>query len=409
MTIQVMKVPDIGEGVTQVEVVAWHVAVGDLVQEDQGLVDIMTEKAAVELPSPVAGRITALLAKVGDTVAVGSDLVRIELPSEAWSEPPAETTSELSSGPRPEHVPLEPVPPEPALIGKPLASPSVRRHARSAGVPLVDVRGSGPDGRILHADIEAFQGAGSVAAPTAPSLQSQGLSPVRKAIARKMEQAARVPHYSYVEEVDVTELEALRHELNAQWAGEKGHLTVLPFILRAMVCAVRQHPFVNAWYEDHTQQLTLHAAIHVGLAVQTEQGLMVPVLRDAQSMGLWGSAAEMRRLAAVAREGRAAPAQLKGSTLSLTSLGALGGVVSTPMLNVPEVAIVGVNRIVERPACVGGQVSLRKQMNLSSTFDHRVIDGAQAAAFVQAVRRHLEHPALLFIDLERETASMGGT
>ncbi len=422
MSQHVIKMPDIGEGIAEVELVAWHVKVDDLVVEDQPLADVMTDKANVEIPSPVAGRVVALGGKVGETLAVGSELIRIELAAEkgagaevrandGHAAPPA-AAAPLPAATRPAasamHAPAESA----AMTDRPLASPSVRRRARELDLDLHDVRGSGPGGRIVQADIDAVAAANSVAAaprvaavPARPmgversGEQAIAVIGVRRKIAQKMQESKRrIPHFSYVEEIDVTEVEGLRRTLNARWSGQRPKLTLLPFIARAIVLAVRDFPQINARFDDEAGIVTRHAAVHLGVAAQTEQGLMVPVLRHAEALDLWSLASEVARLADAARGGKATRVELSGSTITLTSLGALGGIATTPIINQPEVAIVGVNRIVERPAFRNGAVVARLLMNLSSSFDHRVVDGTDAARFVQALRGLLETPATLFIE-----------
>ena len=416
MTTRVIKMPDLGEGITEVELVAWHVGPGDAVVEDQLLADVMTDKATVEIPSPVAGRVLALGGEVGQVMAVGSELIRIEPQDGAAAATPA-AAAVTATAP----TPAPPATPAAAPArrsdsdsvtarGRPIASPAVRARAWELGVDLKDVRASGTGGRVMQADLDAHVARGGVrrppvapsgAPPASPSDATQAIKIVglRRKIAQKMQEAKRhIPHFTYVEEVDVTELEATRERLNAKWGAQRGHLTLLPFLIRAVVLAVREFPQVNARFDDEAGVLTQHTAVHVGVATQTDAGLMVPVLRDAQAHGLWGSAAEIARLAEAARGGKVLRDELAGSTITITSLGRLGGIVSTPIINHPEVAIVGINRIVTRPVIRDGAVLARQLMNLSSSFDHRVIDGAQAAAFVQSLRELLEHPAALFVE-----------
>ena len=406
MSQHVIKMPDIGEGIAEVELVAWHVKVDDLVVEDQPLADVMTDKANVEIPSPVAGRVVALGGKVGETLAVGSELIRIELAGEAGAKATAPSpAAPVQAAPLAVHAPAE-------STDRPLASPSVRRRARELELDLHDVQGSGPGGRIVQADLDAAVAAKRVAAipqvaagparPTGVERSGELAIPVigvRRKIAQKMQEAKRrIPHFSYVEEIDVTEVEALRSALNARWSGQRAKLTLLPFIARAIVHAVRDFPQINARFDDEAGVVTRHEAVHLGVAAQTDMGLLVPVLRHAEALDLWQIAAGIARLAEAARGGKATRNELTGSTITLTSLGALGGIVTTPIINQPEVAIVGVNRIVERPAYRNGVVVPRLLMNLSSSFDHRVVDGIDAARFVQALRGLLEMPATLFID-----------
>ncbi|MFU4819827.1 2-oxo acid dehydrogenase subunit E2 [Pseudomonas aeruginosa] len=291
---------------------------------------------------------------------------------------------------------------------RPLASPAVRQRARDLGIELQFVQGSGPAGRVLHEDLDAYltqdgsvARSGGAAQGYAERHDEQAVPVIglRRKIAQKMQDAKRrIPHFSYVEEIDVTDLEALRAHLNQKWGGQRGKLTLLPFLVRAMVVALRDFPQLNARYDDEAEVVTRYGAVHVGIATQSDNGLMVPVLRHAESRDLWGNASEVARLAEAARSGKAQRQELSGSTITLSSLGVLGGIVSTPVINHPEVAIVGVNRIVERPMVVGGNIVVRKMMNLSSSFDHRVVDGMDAAAFIQAVRGLLEHPATLFLE-----------
>ena len=420
MTIHVVKVPDIGEGIAEVELVAWHVQVGDVVAEDQALADVMTDKASVEIPSPRAGTVLALGGEVGELLAVGGELLRIGLTGSgeaatsatpaAAAEPPTAARAPASATPTPATSPGAAAPPPHT---RPMASPALRARAWELGVDLADVPPSGTAGRIMQADLDAHLAKGGARAaraeaPAPPSARAASapettheirIVGLRRKIAQKMQESKRrIPHYTYVEEVDVGELEALRARLNEKWGRERGHLTLLPFLIRALVIAVREHRQVNARFDDEAGVLTLHDAVHVGIATQTDAGLMVPVLRDARSLDLWASAAEVARLADGARAGKLVRDELAGSTITLTSLGRLGGIASTPVINHPEVAIVGVNRIALRPMVRDGAIVARPMMNLSSSFDHRVVDGAVGAAFVQALRELLEHPATLFID-----------
>ncbi|TCT04412.1 dihydrolipoamide acetyltransferase family protein [Paralcaligenes ureilyticus] len=438
MGIHIIKMPDIGEGIAEVELAQWHVKPGDSVAEDQVLAEVMTDKATVEVPSPVIGTVVALGGKVGDVMAVGSELIRIEIVdegSESGRDAGAAAATEPSAAPAvsasPAAVSASPVASAPLVVAaplvgaisqtspavvsstspthsKPLASPSVRRHARQLGLDLREVQGSGPSGRIRHQDLDvsvanqARHGVAPVAAAAYAERHDENPIPViglRRKIAQKMQEAKRhIPHFTYVEEVDVTELEALRVKLNAKWGAQRGKLTLLPLLIRAIVLAVREFPQINARYDDEAGVVTQYGAVHMGVAAQTEQGLMVPVLRHAEARDLWGNAAEVARLAQAARTGKAVREELSGSTITITSLGALGGIVSTPVINRPEVAIVGINRIVERPVVLSGAVVVRKMMNLSSSFDHRVVDGLHAAEFIQVVRGYLECPATLFIE-----------
>ncbi|VTU15654.1 dihydrolipoamide acetyltransferase family protein [Variovorax sp. RA8] len=422
-----IKVPDIGEGIAEVELVAWWVQPGETVAEDQVLADVMTDKATVEIPSPVAGKVIALGGTVGQLIAVGAELIRIEVAGGGHAEVAATQTQEPTLGPAPPPAPapapapaaLKPVPARaspPAQAHseageRPIASPAVRRRAWDLGIDLRQITASGTAGRIVQADLDAWlaRHPGAQRAPQQPAQAPSGverhdeeavqITGVRRRIAqRTQESARRIPHFTYVEEIDVGEIERLRAVLNDRRDGERAHLTLLPLLVRAVVLAVQHHPQVNARFDDEAGVLTRHGAVHVGIATQTEAGLMVPVLRHAEARDVWSSAAEIARLAAAARAGHATRDELSGSTITITSLGALGGIASTPIINQPEVAIVGVNRIVQRPVVRDGAMLPRSMMNLSCSFDHRVIDGQLAAEFVQAVRAALESPALLFID-----------
>jgi 2-oxoisovalerate dehydrogenase E2 component (dihydrolipoyl transacylase) len=433
----IVKVPDIGEGIAEVELVEWHVKPGDAVVEEQALADVMTDKASVEIPSPVAGKVIATTGNPGDSVAVGSELIRLEVegagnikggaedrqPRAAQAKPAAPPAAEppptarvVESAPEKPRAPppksaRSPAPARaftPREAGeRPIASPAVRRRAWDLGIELRFVQGSGPGGRVMHEDLEAYVAEGGQLSSPGSTLRERNdetVVPViglRRKIAQKMQESKRhIPHFTYVEEVDVTELEALRLRLNARWEAVRGRLTLLPFLMQAIVRAVPAFPEVNARYEDDQDggKVTRYGAVHVGIATQTEGGLMVPVVRHAEARDLWSCAAEVTRLAEVARSGKIARDELSGSTITITSLGALGGIVTTPVINHPEVAIVGVNRVVERPVMRAGAIVPRRMMNLSSSFDHRVVDGMRAAEFVQALRGFLEAPATLFID-----------
>ncbi len=416
MTLHTIRMPDLGEGIAEVELVKWHVQPGDLVAEDQILCDVMTDKAAVEIPSSVAGRVVELGGEIGQLMAVGSALICIEgevaaaigqarepqasatAPSAPVASAPASASASASVAPLPPRALPSSAPPT-SPSARALASPAVRARAASLGVDLARVPGSGPGGRVLHADLDAARPSGGVPAGAASDATRQvKLIGLRRKIAQKMQESKRrIPHFTYVEEVDVTQMLALRDELNAQHGAARGELSPLAFIVRAVVRAVAAHPQVNARFDDEAGVLTVHEAVHLGVATQTDGGLMVPVLRQAQTLDLWACAAAIARLAASARAGKAAREELSGSTLTVTSLGKLGGIVSTPVINHPEVAIVGVNRIVARPVVRDGAVQVRQMMNLSSSFDHRVVDGAVAAAYIQRVRALLEQPAKLFI------------
>ena len=415
----VFKLPDIGEGVVEGEVVQWHVAVGDAVTEDDPIVDVMTDKATVTIPSPITGVVSSLSGDVGEKVAVGSALVEFDsdtaaaTTSEPEPAPAPDPPSEPEPAPAPEPVAApEPAPaPEPvaapvAPSGKVLASPAIRRRAREAGVDLPQVRGSGPAGRVRHADLDAYiaaDGAVSGAAPSAYSTKRTGITEIkvvglRRKIAEQMTISKRtIPHFSYFEEVDVTELEALRQMLNASRDESQPKLTYLPFIMLALSKIMPDHPECNAHYDDQSGVVSRHDAVHIGIATQTERGLYVPVVKHTEAMDAWQAAAELQRVAGAARGGTASLDDLTGSTFTITSLGRDGGLGATPIINHPEVAILGIHKARDMPVAKDGQVVVRRIMNLSSSFDHRVVDGADGAALVQHLRRMLEHPALIFM------------
>ncbi|MHC8367143.1 dihydrolipoamide acetyltransferase family protein [Pseudomonas sp. ZT5P21] len=423
MGTHVIKMPDIGEGIAEVELSVWHVKVGDMVVEDQVLADVMTDKAMVDIPSPVHGKVIALGGVPGEVMAVGSILISIEVEgagnvkesaqpmAAAVKEAPApKVEAVVESKPAPAAAPRATVCQGPMVAReadeRPLASPAVRKHALDLGIQLRLVRGTGPAGRVLHEDLDAYLAQGQSNASTAPAAYAQRhdeeqipVIGMRRKIAQRMQDATqRAAHFSYVEEIDVTAVEELRAHLNEKHGASRGKLTLLPFLVRALVVALRDFPQINARYDDEAQVITRLGAVHVGIATQADIGLMVPVVRHAEARSLWDNAQEISRLATAARKGKASRDELSGSSITLTSLGALGGIVSTPVLNLPEVAIVGVNKIVERPMVVKGQIVIRKMMNLSSSFDHRVVDGMDAAQFIQAVRGLLEQPATLFVE-----------
>jgi len=423
MGTHVIKMPDIGEGIAEVELSVWHVKVGDMVVEDQVLADVMTDKAMVDIPSPVHGKVIALGGQPGEVMAVGSVLISIEVEGAGnvrESAQPAVVKEAAVAAAKMEAVveskPVAAAAPRAAVCQgpmvareaneRPLASPAVRKHALDLGIQLRLVRGTGPAGRVLHEDLDAYLAQGQSNASSVSSAYTQRndeeqipVIGMRRKIAQRMQDATqRAAHFSYVEEIDVTAVEELRAHLNEKHGATRGKLTLLPFLVRAMVVALRDFPQINARYDDEAQVITRLGAVHVGIATQADIGLMVPVVRHAEARSLWDSAAEIARLATAARNGKASRDELSGSSITLTSLGALGGIVSTPVLNLPEVAIVGVNKIVERPMVIKGQIVIRKMMNLSSSFDHRVVDGMDAAQFIQAVRGLLEQPATLFMD-----------
>ena len=430
MAEHIIKMPDVGEGVAEAELVEWHVKVGDPVREDTVLAAVMTDKATVEIPSPVEGTVSWLGGEIGETIAVGSPLVRIEVAGDAPTSddgrgaeaPVAEAAPEdQSPSPSPaqkaeqqkpatkEAPKLASTAPSIARTGapraegeRPLASPAVRLRAREAGIDLRQVAGTGPAGRITHDDLDGFIARGSqpVVSGLRPDTSVEEIKVVglRRRIAEKMALSkSRIPHITYVEEVDVTALEELRAKLNAEKRPDRPKLTVLPFLMRAMVKAIAEQPQLNAIYDDDAGIIHRHGGVHVGIAAQTASGLVVPVVRHAEARDIWDCGMEINRLAEAAKAGTATREELSGSTITITSLGAMGGVATTPVINYPEVAIIGVNKIMVRPMWDGSQFVPAKMMNLSSSFDHRVIDGWDAAVFVQRIKTLLETPALIFV------------
>ncbi len=419
----VLTMPDVGEGVAEAELVEWNVKPGDLVHEDMVLAAVMTDKATVEIPSPVAGVVTWLAVTVGNTVPVKAPLLRIETDVAAvapnGSMPETEAPAQITEAPAdmtdtPPPVETQPTarqteegPPAPAaeLHHKPLASPAVRQRADDLDIDLAQVKGTGPDGHITHADLDGFltvRGRPERPEPIAPhdsAVEEVKLTGLRRKIAEKMVlSASRIPHITYVEEVDVTDLEDLRATMNGNRRSGQPKLTILPFLMRALVKAVADHPGMNATFDDEKGVVSHYEAVHIGIATQTPSGLTVPVVRHTETLGLWECAEEVARVAEAARTGTAHREELIGSTITISSLGALGGVVSTPIINHPEVAIIGVNKIMTRPVWDGIRFVPRKMMNLSSSFDHRVVDGWDAAVFIQALKALLEKPALIFIE-----------
>src|SRR5690349_3246320 len=432
----VIKMPDIGEGIAEVELVEWHVKVGDVVAEEQVLADVMTDKANVEIPSHAAGKVVALTGKPGDVIAVGSEIIRLEVEgkgnvADAAAPAPKPAAAKVEAVPSPKLAPVaapaaqpkpasaptlslassqpEPQPERRAANDKPLAAPAVRRRAREMGIDLTGLSGSGPDGRVTQEDLDGMGNRGNAlrfAVPGGGKIGTQrhgeesvAVIGLRRKIAEKMQESKRrIPHFTYVEEVDVTALEEARVQLNARWKAKRGHLTLLPFLMHAMVRTLPEFPEINARYDDDNGTLTKYGPVHIGIATQTPNGLMVPVVRNAEARDLWSCASEVARLAEAARNGKAAREELMGSTITITSLGPLGGIVTTPVINYPEVAIVGVNKVVERPVVRDGAIVIRKVMNLSSSFDHRIVDGLRAAQFVQGLRAYLEAPSTLFVE-----------
>jgi len=435
MAEHVIKLPDVGEGVAEAELVEWHVKVGDLVREDAILAAVMTDKATVEIPSPVDGEIVWLGAEIGDTVAVGAPLVRLSIAGEdaearasgekgvSESEASSPNKGKIAASPvkptvqapaaeakaQPEPAPNKP--PVQARLGsarvdaeRPIAAPAVRLRAREAGIDLRQVSGSGPAGRITHEDLDAFlatgrQPAGAPGLVRDNSVTDIKLAGLRRRIAEKTSLSkSRIPHITYVEEVDVGEVEELRAALNKGKRSDQPKLTLLPFLMRAMVKAIAEQPAINALFDDEAGVIHQYGGVHIGIATQTPSGLVVPVVRHAEARDVWACGAELNRLAEAARAGTATREELTGSTITITSLGAMGGIVTTPVINHPEVAIVGVNKIMVRPVWDGAQFIPRKMMNLSSSFDHRIVDGWDAAVFVQRVKALLETPAMIFVE-----------
>lgn len=434
MSEYVVKLPDVGEGIAEAEIVEWHVSAGDTIAEDQVMVEVMTDKATVELPSPVSGVVLSITGAAGDIISVGSPLIRIETngatnaaatslaPPDTDPPPIAEDATESQAPLAPPSLeataPAVPEASSPAVlaaaptaapIAAPTAAPAVRQRAKALGIDLATVAGTGPDGRVGHGDLDthvAKIGAGaaprhaprSSGEPADDAIDEIPVIGLRRNIAQRMQIAkTRIPHFTYVEEIDVTELERLRGQLNQAHADRESRLTVLPLLMRAVVIAIRDFPQMNARYDDDNGVVSRHHSVHLGVATQTTKGLMVPVVKHADGHDLWESADEVTRLSTAARNGKITLEELTGSTITISSLGALGGIVSTPIINYPEVAIIGVNKIITRPVYVEGAVVARQIMNLSSSFDHRVVDGADAAAFIQRIKALLETPALLFI------------
>lgn len=408
-----IKIPDIGEGITEVELVEWFVAVGETVQEDQQVASVMTEKVSVEITSPVSGQVISLGGQAGDVLAVGADLIQLELngASPAVDETPTlesessallsessttqpETSAQTVAEPMPSLMPVVTTPQQ-RLLQKVQASPAVRKRAAELSIDLQQLAQQLGKTQLHHADVD--QVLQQSAAPRATkSVKSIPIIGLRRQIAKKMQESSQnIPHFSYVEAVDVTALEQWRHQLNAQWGQSRGHLTLLPFLVRALCLAIEKHPAINSRYNAEDNALEQYQDVHVAIATQTEQGLMVPVLESAQQLSLWQMAAQIQTLAEQARQGTGSLSAQ--STLTLSSLGPLGGIVATPIINAPEVAIVGVNRQVQQPVVIDGDIQIRTMMNLSSSFDHRFVDGLHAAEFIQEVRRILESPQLYLI------------
>ncbi len=406
MSRHIFKLPDLGEGTVSAEIVAWRVAVGDVVAEDSPIAEMSTDKAVVEVPSPVSGRVVSLGGKPGDVVSVGAELVVIETDvAAAAAAPAAKPASAAASSPRltPPPAAQAPVAKAPGVSAgaasadsRPKASPRTRREARESGIDLKAVTGSGPDGRILAADLASAAQAAPVAgnAPAGSDREEIPVIGVRRLIAQRMTEAKRnSPHFAYVEEVDVTALEALRSELNSALAAGQPTYSFLPLITAALAQVLREFPQCNAHYDGARNMLVRFRDVHAGIATQTKDGLKVPVVRNVAARSISDLAAEIRRVTEAARNNTARRDELSGSTITVTSLGKLGGIVSTPILNVPEVAIIGINKAIERVVVRSGGMAIRRMMNLSSSFDHRFVDGYDAAAMIQALKERLEDPA----------------
>lgn len=420
----IFKLPDLGEGVVEAEIVTWHVKPGDQVCVDQPLVEVMTDKATVTIPSGIDGRIVATRGNIGETVAVGSELVSFDTSPQPVVVAAAEPDESVAQAARQRKVVVAAAvaPEEPATVPMmhrmaspvaaavarpelaPLASPAVRRRAREMHVDLSTLAGSGPNGRITHGDIDGFLRTEYAPTPNTPRRTPSShttevhLAGLRRRIAEKMVvSTSEIPHFTYIEEVDITELEALREHLNSHRTDGQPKLTYLPFIMLAVTKSLARFPQLNAHYEDKREVITRYEAVHLGIATQTDRGLCVPVMRHVEGMDLWQAAREMRRITEAARNQSIARTDLTGSTFTVTSLGSMGGIAATPIINHPEVAILGINKAMDRPVVHKGQIAIRRMVNLSGSFDHRVVDGADGAIFIQCIKDYLEHPATIFI------------
>jgi 2-oxoisovalerate dehydrogenase E2 component (dihydrolipoyl transacylase) len=427
MSRYVFKLPDLGEGTVEAEIVGWRVKPGDSVSEDEVIVEVMTDKAAVEVPSPVSGRVLSTTGAPGDMVPVGAELIVLETEAGAKAAvaaaasaapPPAASAAAVrTAGNGAAGAPAGAAVAVALPNARVATSPAIRRRAHEAGIDLRQVAGSGPNGRIVPKDLDAYvarrapptplrsapKAVPAARAPEPRAALSAGTEEIkviglRRVIAQRMSEAKRnIPHFAYVEELDVTELEALRRHLNGRLPAGAAPLTYLPFLALALVRVLREFPQCNAHYDAERGVIVRYAAVHLGVATQTPDGLKVPVVHDAQGRTLWELAAEIRRVSEAARSNKARREELSGSTITITSLGKLGGIASTPIINAPEVAIIGVNRALERPMVVDGAIAIRRTMNLSSSFDHRFVDGYDAAAMIQALKECLEHPATIFM------------
>lgn len=412
------KLPDLGEGIVESEIDKWHVQPGDRVEEDQPIAEVITDKAVIEVSSPITGAVVALACEAGEVIAVGSELIRFEVAGDGNIKGQAEpetTSAAPPTSPPGQSKPIEAEAAKPAAksiivaasvaedIALPhrtiLTSPSLRRRAREANIDLSLVPGSGPDGRITRQDMDAYL---SVAGnPTSRKRQGSNevkIKGLRRVIAQKMQQSKRqIPHYSYIEEVDVTQLEELRQQLNAKRKDSQPKLTLMPFIMQALIKVLPDYPHCNAHFDDSNDLLIQHQPVHIGIATMTATGLMVPVVKHCESLDIWQSASEMARLSQAARDSRANKDELCGSTITITSLGAIGGIATTPIINAPETAIIGVNKLQQRPVVKNDIIVIRKIMNLSSSFDHRIVDGYDGAQLIQSLKALLENPAAIFI------------
>jgi 2-oxoisovalerate dehydrogenase E2 component (dihydrolipoyl transacylase) len=406
MSEYIFKLPDLGEGTVESEIGEWLISVGDQVTEEDIVGTMMTDKAAVELSSPVSGKVVSLAGEPGDIIAVGAALVVFEI-DEAAAAPKAvpKDTPPPRKTETPAQTDVPAVQQAPAIHEKVITSPAIRRRAKEAGIDLSRVPGSGPGGRILREDLDAFLkqpatgGAPSAPQPAATGTTEQKIIGLRRMIAERMSAANHeIPHFSYVEEIDITELETLRQHLNAKKSADAERLTLLPFIGLALIRALKDFPQCNTTHDKERNLLIRHEAVHLGIATQTPDGLKVPVVRHGENRSIVDLAAEIRRVSEAARDGSATKQELSGSTITITSLGKLGGIVTIPIINLPEVAIIGVNRAVERPVVRNDEITVRLMMNLSSSFDHRFVDGYDAAAMIQSIKEMLEHPATFFVD-----------
>lgn len=416
MAEHIFKLPDLGEGITEAEIVEWHVKPGDVVKEDHTVVDVMTDKATVEIPAPFDATVVRITGEPGDILAVGSELLVFERDGGAPADTkaaPADKAEAATPAPKADAPAVAPTPaPKPAAAPtattsvvneRPLTSPSIRRKATEAGVDLRGVPGSGPKGRITRDDFDSFvKGGGRLAASSGRTKRTGTeeikLIGLRRKIAEKMAESKRtIPHFTYVDEVDVTELDALRKHLNDTRTDDQPKLTMLPFFMQALVKVLREFPEANSTFDSEAGIITRYEATHIGIATQTSNGLMVPVVKHAEALDIWQSASEVARVSTAARDGKAKMDELTGSSITITSLGPIGGIVTTPVINHPEVGIIGINKIAERVVPQNGTFVVRSIMNLSCSFDHRVVDGYVAAQLVQRMRTFLEHPATIFM------------